>query len=173
MATTSTGMQRKAPAKAAGNRAMDAIKLLKQDHRDVEEQFADFEKARSDDKKQKIAMQICGMLTVHAMVEEELFYPTVKPEIKEEELIDEAQVEHNSAKQLIAEIEAGRAGDEMWEAKVKVLSEYIKHHVKEEESEMFPQVKDTDLDLAELGAQMAARKEELMAEMGRSKPRSR
>jgi hemerythrin superfamily protein len=152
---------------------MDAIKLLKQDHRDVEGLFDSFEKARGDDRKQKIATQICQMLKVHAQVEEEMFYRTAKEEIEESELIDEAQVEHNSAKQLIAEIEAGSAGDELWEAKVKVLGEYIKHHVKEEEGEIFPQVKDTDLDLMELGASMAARKEELMREMGATKPRSR
>jgi hemerythrin superfamily protein len=173
MPAPSTGTQKKTSSKASGNRGMDAVKLLKQDHRDVEELFDSFEKARGDDRKQKIAMQICQMLKVHAQVEEELFYPTVKGEIEESELIDEAQVEHNSAKQLIAEIEAGGAGDELWEAKVKVLSEYIKHHVKEEEGEIFPQVKDTEIDLQELGASMAARKEELMQEMGIEKPRSR
>jgi hemerythrin superfamily protein len=157
----------------AGNRGMDAIKLLKQDHREVEALFDAFEKARGDSRKQKIAEQICQMLKVHAMVEEELFYPKIKPEIKESELIDEAQVEHNSAKQLIAEIEGGAAGNEMWEAKVKVLGEYIKHHVKEEEGEIFPQVKDTDLNLQEIGAEMAQRKEELMGEMGMSNGRRR
>src|SRR5687767_8624414 len=124
MPTTSTGTQRKSSARAAGSKGMDAIKLLKQDHREVEGLFETFEKARGDARKQKIATEICGMLKVHATVEEELFYPAVKEEIEESELIDEAQVEHNSAKQLIAENEGGSAGDELWEAKVKVLSEY-------------------------------------------------
>jgi hypothetical protein len=144
---------------------MDAIKLLKQDHRDVEELFEKFEKAKADSQKEKLATQICQMLKVHAAIEEELFYPAAKAEMEEEDLIDEAQVEHNSAKQLIAEIEQG-PGEELWEAKVKVLGEYIKHHVKEEEGEIFKEVRATDIDLEELGQSMMARKEELMRDMG-------
>jgi hypothetical protein len=144
---------------------MDAIKMLKEDHRAVEELFEKFEKAKSEGPKEKLAEQICQMLKVHATLEEEMFYPAAKAEMEDAELIDEAQVEHNSAKQLIAEIEQG-PGDYLWEAKVKVLGEYIKHHVKEEEGEIFKEVRATDIDLEELGQRMMARKQELMRDAG-------
>jgi hemerythrin superfamily protein len=173
MATTSTGNQKKTAAKAPKRNGMDAVKLLKQDHREVEDLFDSFEKARSDGQKEKLATQICAMLKVHAAIEEEIFYPAAKAEIGDPDLIDEAQVEHNSAKQLIAEIEAGGPDDDLWEAKVKVLSEYIKHHVKEEEGEMFPEARKSELDLQALGEQMMARKQELMQGDGSTKPSRR
>ncbi len=156
------------PAKAKGP---DAIKLLKDDHDEAEALFEQFEKARSPDKKKKIAGKVCLALTVHTQIEEELFYPACKGEV-EEDLLDEAYVEHNGAKQLIAEIEAGSPADQRWEAKVTVLSEYIKHHVKEEEMKdgLFAQAKKAKIDMKALGARMAARKTELMAQFKAAKP---
>lgn len=162
MPSTSTGKSAARKTSASSSK-MDAIKLLKQDHREVEALFDSFEKAKSEGPKQKIATQICDALKVHAAIEEEIFYPAAREEIEDKEIMDEAQVEHNSAKQLIAEIEQG-PGDALWEAKVKVLSEYIQHHVKEEEGEMFKEVRATELDLDALGEQMMQRKQELMAQ---------
>ncbi len=143
----------------------DAIALLKADHRNVEELFEQFEGASGSAKKQKIALQICLELTVHAQIEEEIFYPACEGKI-EGDLLKEAYVEHDGAKVLIAEIEAGGPGDEYYDAKVKVLSEQIEHHVEEEEKRMegmFSQARKAGLDMDALGAQMAARKQELVA----------
>ncbi|MDY0747550.1 hemerythrin domain-containing protein [Paucibacter sp. R3-3] len=119
-----------------------------------------------DDEKQSIAQQICTMLTAHAMAEEEIFYPAARDALgDDEDLIDEATVEHASAKDLIAQIEASSPDEELFDAKVKVLGEYIEHHVKEEEGEMFPKVKKAKLDLAALGAEITARKEEILDEL--------
>ena len=141
----------------------DAIALLKADHRKVEELFVQFESASGAGKKEKLARQICLELTVHAQIEEEIFYPACEGKV-EEDLLKEAYVEHDGAKVLIAEIEAGGPGDDYYDAKVKVLSEEIKHHVKEEEQRdgVFAQAREKDLDLKALGEQMAARKKELM-----------
>lgn len=141
----------------------DAISLLKQDHREVEGLFAQFEKSTSQAEKGRLAAKICLALTVHATIEEELLYPPAHEEI-EEDLVDEAIVEHNSAKQLIAEIEEMSPGDHLFDAKIKVLSEYVKHHVKEEEKEMFPQLKESDIDLRELGRELLERKVELLTQ---------
>ena len=144
----------------------DAIALLKADHRKVEELFEQFESARRDGTKQKLALQICLELTVHAMIEEEIFYPACEGKV-EEDLIKEAYVEHDGAKVLIAQIEAGGPDDEYYEAKVKVLSEQIEHHVEEEEKRMegmFAQARKAGLDMDALGEAMRARKEELMAQ---------
>jgi Hemerythrin HHE cation binding domain len=144
----------------------DAIALLKADHRRVEELFEQFEGASGDGKKQKIALQICMELTVHAKIEEEIFYPACEGKI-EEDLLKEAYVEHDGAKVLIAEIEAGTPSDEFYDAKVKVLSEQIEHHVGEEEMRMegmFAQARKAGLDMDALGDQLRARKEELLAE---------
>ena len=145
----------------------DAITLLKADHRKVEGLFEKYQSARG--KKADIAKQICLELTVHTMVEEEIFYPACKGAVEDDNL-DEAQVEHDGAKVLIAELEEGSPDDEYYDAKVKVLSEEIKHHVKEEEKRggIFSQVKGSDVDLKALGEQIAARKEELKAEFERS-----
>jgi len=150
-------------------RAPDAIKLLKDDHRQVETWFEDFEKTNSGSKKQKLANQICLALRVHTQIEEEVFYPACREAGIEEDMMDEADVEHDGAKKLIEEIEAGKPGDDHWDAKVKVLSETIKHHVKEEEQRggMFSKAKQADLDLKELGAEMKARKDQLMKESKR------
>jgi hemerythrin superfamily protein len=143
----------------------DAVALLKADHRKVEELFAAFEKASGDGRKQKIAEEICMELTVHAKIEEEIFYPACEGKV-EADLLDEAYVEHDGAKILIAEIEAGGPGDEFYDAKVKVLSEQIEHHVKEEEQRvegMFSQARAAGVDMDALGAELAARKAELIA----------
>jgi hypothetical protein len=144
--------------------APDAIKLLKDDHRQVEEWFEQFENTNSGAKKQKLADNICLALEVHTQIEEEIFYPACREAGLEEDLMDEADVEHDGAKKLIAEIEDGKPGDDHWDAKVKVLSEMIKHHVKEEEQRdgMFAKAKKADLDLDALGEEMQARKTELM-----------
>ena len=143
----------------------DAIALLKADHRTVEDLFAQFESASGDGRKRKIAEQICLELTVHAQIEEEIFYPACEGKV-EEDLIKEAYVEHDGAKVLIAEIEAGGPDDEFYDAKVKVLSEQIEHHVEEEEKRMegmFSQARKAGLDMDTLGDQLRARKEELVA----------
>ncbi len=146
--------------------AQEATALLRADHKKVSALFADYEKTRSVPKKKALVAQICTELTVHAQVEEEIFYPAVKQALKDKELVPEATVEHATVKDLIAQIEGIEPDGEMYDAKVKVLSEYIKHHVKEEQNEMFPKAKATRLDMTELGARMAARKTELLAQRG-------
>jgi len=144
----------------------DAIALLKADHRKVEDLFAKFENASGKDRKQQLAEQICNELKVHTMIEEEIFYPAFEGKI-EEELLQEAYVEHDGAKVLINDIMAGGPDEEYYDAKVKVLSEQIEHHVEEEEKRsegMFAQCRDTDVDLVALRDQMLPRKEELMAQ---------
>ena len=141
----------------------EATALLRADHKLVSDLFAEYEATRVTSKKVQLVARICQELTVHAQVEEEIFYPAVKAALKDKELVPEATVEHATLKDLIAQIENVQPDGEMFDAKVKVLSEYVKHHVKEEHNEMFPKARATDLDMAELGAQLAARKEELMA----------
>lgn len=152
-------------ARAAAKPA-DAIKLLKDDHREVKAWFKEYEKLEDDAEKQALADKICLALTVHTQIEEEIFYPAARGEIDDDDLLDEAEVEHASAKQLIAEIQGMKVGDRLFDAKVTVLGEYIDHHVEEEESEMFPESRDSDLDLKALGIQLAERKAELMAAAG-------
>jgi len=147
---------------------MDAIALLKNDHRTVEGLFERFEKTSAKAAKEKIAKQVCLELMVHATIEEEVFYPAVKG-VVDDDLYEEALVEHDGAKVLIAEILEGSAGDDYYDAKVKVLSEMIKHHVKEEEQRdgMFAQAKKGDIDLDAIGAALAARKQEVIAKFAR------
>lgn len=141
----------------------DALALLKADHEAVSEMFAEYEKTRSLPNKKALVAQICEALSVHAQIEEEVFYPAVKAALKDKLLVPEATVEHAGMKDLIAQLEGIEPDGEMYDAKVKVLSEYVKHHVKEEQNEMFPKVKSTSLDLVELGSRLAERKEELLA----------
>jgi hemerythrin superfamily protein len=144
---------------------LDAVALLKADHRKVEGLFAAFEAARGDGRKKALAEQICMELTVHTKIEEDIFYPACEGKV-EEDLLKEAYVEHDGAKLLIAEIEAGGPDDEFYDAKVKVLSEQIEHHVKEEEQRvegMFSQARKAGLDIDALGEQMAAEKAQLIA----------
>ncbi len=154
-----------AAANSTSTATQDAVQLLKSDHRQVEDWFEQFEKTRSKPKMVKLAAQICSALTVHTTIEEEIFYPVFLEATGEEDLHDEAVVEHAGAKNLIAEIKSGAPGVDMWEAKVTVLGEMIKHHVKEEEQRdgMFAKAKAAGMDLADLGAKMAARKKELAA----------
>jgi hemerythrin superfamily protein len=145
----------------ASSKTQDAIALLKEDHREVEKLFKDFEGAKGDGRKAKLAQKICLELTVHTTIEEEIFYPACEGKV-DEDLLKEAFVEHDAAKLLIAEIEAGDGkSDDFFDAKVQVLSEQIEHHVKEEEGELFPQVRKADLDLKALGQRLAERKAEL------------
>ena len=141
----------------------DAITMLKADHKKVSGLFAEFEKATGATTKKKLVSTICTELSVHAQVEEEVFYPAVKAALKDKELIPEAVVEQATMKDLIGQIEGIEPNGEMYDAKVKVLSEYVKHHVQEEHTEMFPKAAKTRLDMMALGAQMAARKSELLA----------
>ena len=143
--------------------AMDAIALLKADHEAVSQLFDEFEKSRSVSNKKALVAEICTALSVHAQIEEEIFYPAVKTALKDKLLVPEATVEHAGVKDLIAQLQGVEPDGEMYDAKVKVLSEYVKHHVKEEQSEMFPKAKAASLDMAELGARMAARKAALLA----------
>jgi hypothetical protein len=139
----------------------DAISLLKADHRQVEKLFEKYETARS--KKADIAKQICTELTIHTLIEEEIFYPACRRAGVDDGMLDEANVEHDGAKVLIAELEAGSPDDDFFDAKVKVLSEEIKHHVKEEERRggIFSGAREAEMDLQSIGEQLAARKEEL------------
>lgn len=141
----------------------DAIALLKADHEAVSQLFAEYEKTHSVTNKKALVAEICTALSVHAQIEEEIFYPAVKAALKDKLLVPEATVEHGGVKNLIAQLEGVEPDGEMYDAKVKVLSEYVKHHVKEEQTEMFPKAKASSLDMVELGARMAARKAELMA----------
>jgi hemerythrin-like domain-containing protein len=146
----------------------DAIELLTNDHKSVKKLFAAFqalvdgEAGSSAADKQALADQICRELTAHATIEEEIFYPAVRKAIDEDDLMDEAEVEHASAKDLIAQIEASSPGEDQFDAKVVVLGEYIAHHVKEEQNEMFPKAR-KKIDVNAVGAKLAKRKEELLA----------
>ena len=146
---------------------MDAITLLREDHRKVEDLFEQFEKATGDGRKEKIALEICKELTIHTIIEEEIFYPAIEGKV-EEDLLRESFVEHDAAKVLIAEIEAGGPSDEYYDAKVKVLKEEIEHHVEEEEKPkegLFAQTREADVDLKELGERIQMRKQALEEEI--------
>lgn len=156
--------------------APNALTLLRTDHSEVAEMFEKFEKRKDKmnaAQKDALVSEICLALTVHAQIEEEIFYPAVRPEIDDDDLMDEAEVEHDSLKELIAKIEGEGPDGDLYDAHVIVLGEYVKHHVKEEQNEMFKKVRETDIDLKELGAQLMARKEELMAEMASGGARSK
>ena len=156
----------------------NAIELLKRDHDDVDTLFSQYEDSKEtadDDAKEMLVTQICDALTVHAQVEEEIFYPAARRALDGDEgkdLLDEAAVEHQTLKDLIARLEAAPTDDPLYDAGVKVLSEYVKHHVKEEENELFPKVKSSQMDLEAIGRQLADRKAELMARGARQGRRS-
>ena len=173
MAATTTKSAKTKPASMAARKAesaaappADAIKLLKNDHKEVKTWFKQYEELEGEAQKQALADKICLALTVHAQIEEEIYYPATREATGDDDMLDEAEVEHARAKQLIAEIQAMKAGDRLFDAKVTVLGEYINHHVEEEESEMFPESRDSDLDLKALGVQLAERKAELMTQAG-------
>lgn len=143
-------------------RAMNAIAVLKNDHRTVEDLFEEYEHARRADRKQALVQQICEELTVHALLEEQAFYPAAQKALGEEgDLVEEARVEHASLKWLIAQLESEASGSPTYAAKVTVLKEYVQHHVREEEKEMFPKLRKTNLDLDELGQTLLATKTKL------------
>jgi hypothetical protein len=148
---------------------MDGLQLLAQDHRKVEELFAQFEKASGAAAKEKLVKQICTELKVHTIIEEEIYYPAIRGKV-EGDALDEAYVEHDSAKLLVNELEAAAPDESYYDAKVKVLQELIDHHVKEEEKQrdnLFQQTRAADVDLEALGEQLAARKAELMTQAER------
>lgn len=145
---------------------MDAIALLKADHRTVEDLFAQFEKASGEGRKQKLAEQICLELSVHTRIEEEIFYPACDGKV-EEDLLKESYVEHDAAKLLVAEIIAGGPDDDFYDSKVKVLQEEIEHHVEEEEKRvegLFAQARKAEVDMDALGEELSARKKQLTEE---------
>lgn len=172
MASTAKSASTKARRTRRTNRRDPlAVALLKKDHREVEGWFDEYEQLEADAEKLQLFNRIALALKVHTQIEEEILYPEERGDV-EDDLLDEAYVEHDGAKKLIAEIEAMRPGDEYYDAKVKVLGEYIKHHVKEEEQPggLFAQAKKGDEDLDAMGERMKARKEELMAELGGKPP---
>jgi hypothetical protein len=149
---------------AAQPEPKDGLQLLAADHRKVEKLFAEFEKARGVGSRETLVKEICTELKIHTMIEEEIYYPSIKGKVEEPDL-EEAYVEHDSAKLLVNELEAAEPDEAFYDAKVKVLSELIEHHVKEEEKQhdnLFQQTRASDLDLEELGARLRARKQELM-----------
>jgi hemerythrin superfamily protein len=146
---------------ASSSKTNDALSLLEEDHKRVRKMFKDFEKMKDDgdaSEKEALAAQICNELTLHTEVEEQIFYPAAREAIEDDDMLNEAEVEHASAKDLIAQIESGDASDPMWAARVTVLGEYVEHHVTEEEKEMFPKVKKAKLDLEALGEEIASMK---------------
>jgi hemerythrin superfamily protein len=153
----------------SGTQAQDAIAMLMTDHKKVKKLFSDFDKlkeAGSEEDKSAIVSQICDELKIHTELEEEIFYPAVRKAIEDSDLMDEALVEHASAKDLIAQLEDASPDDELYDAKVTVLGEQIDHHVKEEEGDMFPKAKKAKVDTQALGATMLKRKIALMDKMG-------
>jgi hemerythrin-like domain-containing protein len=151
----------------AATRQQDAIALLKAEHDQVNELFEQFERAaqgrgaNGSQRKTEIASEICRQLQIHAAIEEEIFYPAAAGAIRDEDLIPEATVEHQSAKELIAKIERMSPDDELYDATVMVLGEYVRHHVKEEQNELFPQVKRSGLDLKAMGEQLRERRAQM------------
>jgi hemerythrin superfamily protein len=145
------------------SKPQEATAMLRADHARVSALFGMYEKSRSVDKKKDLLRSICQELRVHTEIEETIFYPAVQGALEDHELVPEANVEHATIKGLIAQVEDGEPGSDDFEAKVKVMSEYVKHHVKEEHTEMFPKARKTKLDLRTLGAEMAHRKAQLMA----------
>lgn len=147
---------------ATATKTKDAVSLLKEDHRKVKNLFDQFEEA-SDKEKEQICEEVIKELKIHSAIEEEIFYPAMRQSAKDEELMDEAEEEHRVAKTLIEDLEKAKSSAEHFEAKFMVLAESVRHHIKEEEKEMFKEAKKADVDLEELGEKMMARKEELMS----------
>jgi hypothetical protein len=152
-----------------GGPGKDAITLLEGDHTAVQRLFQRFEKLRKDENngadKAELVKTICGELKIHTQIEEEIFYPAVRDAIDDDELMDEAEVEHTGAKETISHLDSMRPGDELYDATVSVLGEYVNHHIKEEEVRMFPKVRKSGLDMKTLGTQLVERKHELQGEV--------
>ncbi len=170
-ATSKSSAKKTTRTRRTGRRDPLAVSLLKKDHREVEAMFDEYEQLEADADKLALFGKIALALKVHTQIEEEIFYPAERGEV-EDDMLDEAFVEHAGAKQLISEIEAMKPGDEYYDAKVKVLGEYVKHHVREEEQPggIFTQAKRGDEDLDAIGQRLEARKKALMAELGAGKP---
>jgi hemerythrin superfamily protein len=146
--------------------APNAFDVLEQDHREVEEWFDEYDEIQDDDdRKSELAEKICTALRVHSQIEEEILYPRARQATEDNDLVDEAVVEHATVKNLIAEIEAMEVGDDLYDAKIRVLGEMVKQHIKEEEEELFPEIESAKVDIDALGKELAERKEELMSEM--------
>ncbi len=147
--------------------AQDAVSLLSADHAEVKQMFESYrqlvDENADDEQRGELARKICSMLTVHAEIEEEIFYPAMRDSVDDELTLDEAEVEHAAARELIEQLEGMDPGDALYDAKVIVLGEYVDHHVQEEENEIFPQAEKSGIDLDELGAELASRKRELMS----------
>ena len=158
----------KSTREKSGDQERDAIALLKADHRQVEDWFEEFENSEDDAERQRLATQICNALRIHTTIEEEIFYPAFLAATDDLDIHHEAEIEHNGAKKLIAEIEASSPDDDYFGPRVSVLSEMIKHHVKEEEKPggMFAEARNSEMDLQALGEELAARKAELEDEAG-------
>ncbi|HJW56768.1 MAG TPA: hemerythrin domain-containing protein [Burkholderiaceae bacterium] len=160
------------PHKTAGHSSsLDAIELLTADHRKVMQMFDDFSEMEDngkagDDKKQILVERICTELTMHSQVEEELFYPALRDALEDHAQLDEAEVEHAMANELVSELESMQPGDDLYDAKVTVLGEYTRHHIEEEQKELFPKAKKAKVDMAALGEEIQKRKEELRSEFG-------
>lgn len=170
---TSKGSSKSTSKSAPRGKAssQDALHLLMEDHKKVQEMFEEFEQMKEageldDDTKQQLVEDACTELTIHAQVEEELFYPAARDAIDDMDLLDEAEVEHASARQLITELAAMQPDDDLYDAKFTVLGEYVKHHIQEEEKQLFPKIKKAELDLDELGEEIRQRKVELREELG-------
>jgi len=154
--------------KRAGSRQPEAISMLIEDHQKVQKMFKTFERTEDQQQQEQLATQICNELTVHTQIEEQVFYPAAREALDEEEaaLVDEASVEHQVAKDLIEKIKQSRPHDEEYCALVTVLGEYVNHHIQEEQKELFPAVKKTEIDFEALAEEMQQKKQELMSEMG-------
>jgi hemerythrin superfamily protein len=148
----------------AGPEPKDAIAMLKADHKAVGQMFADYEETGSISHKRALVAEICTALSVHNQIEEEIFYPEVKSVVKDKFLVPQATVEHRGVKDLIAQLQGAEPGGELYDAKVRVLSDYLKLHVRDAHEEMFPQAKASSLDMIDIGARMAARKHDLLAQ---------
>nr|HET7858152.1 hemerythrin domain-containing protein [Caldimonas sp.] len=147
----------------------DAVSLLSSDHAEVKQMFEEYrqlvEDGAGDDRRGELAGQICSALTVHAEIEEDIFYPALRERLEDDLALDQAEVEHAIARDLVEQIESMEPDDALFDARVLVLAEYVEHHVQEEETEIFPQAEKSGIDLDELGAELAERKHELMAEL--------
>jgi len=159
-------MAKRKGSKRAGSRQPEAIAMLIEDHQTVQKMFKRFERTEDHQQQEQIATEICNELTVHTQLEEQVFYPVAREALEEGDLLDEATVEHQVAKDLIEKIRQSRPHDEEYCALVTVLGEYINHHIEEEHQELFPQLKKTQIDFAALGEEMQQKKRELMSELG-------
>jgi hypothetical protein len=164
-ATKGKTSQDKTTGARSASETQSALDLLEEDHREVEGYFAAYEDLEDEAEKEELATKICLALRVHTQIEEEIFYPAARKATEDDDLLDEAAVEHASAKRLIEEIEAMEVGDDLYDAKVKVLGEQVRHHVKDEEAELFPEVKSAKMDIEEIGKKLSQRKTTLLAEL--------